>query len=148
MNSQLINTFYTAFTRKDYNTMVTCYHEDVVFEDPVFGKLYGRQAAAMWEMLLKRGTDLKVTFSNVQANAHQGSADWVATYTFSRTGKKVVNTVHAVFEFKDNKIIKHTDHFNLNKWFVQAFGWKGYLFVLLPFLRRKFQAKVRLTIKT
>ncbi len=140
---QLINNFYTAFATKDYAAMAACYHQDIVFEDPVFGVLKGAEAGAMWEMLLGRSKDLTITFSNVEADEFTGSANWVATYSFSRSGRKVINHIHAQFSFAEGKIIKHTDNFNLNKWFIMAFGLKGYLFILLPFLRRKFSNTVK-----
>lgn len=143
---QLIETFYTAFARKDFKTMTDCYHNEVEFEDPAFGKLKGLEASKMWEMLLTRSKDLQIIFSNIQVNDQQGSANWVATYTFSRTGNKVVNNIQAAFEFKDGKIIKHTDRFDLSKWFVSAFGWKGYLFSALPFLKTKFKNQAKQTL--
>ena len=143
---QLIETFYSAFSRKDFKTMCECYHQEVEFEDPAFGILKGIEASKMWEMLLTRSKDLEVVFSNVKATEQHGSADWVATYTFSRTGNKVVNSIHAEFEFKNGKIIKHTDHFDLSKWFVSAFGWKGYLFGVLPFLKNKFKQQAKQTL--
>ncbi len=145
-HQQLIETFYSAFARKDFKTMAECYHNEVEFEDPAFGKLKGAEAAKMWEMLLTRSKDLSVVFSNVQATEQQGSANWVATYTFSRTGNKVVNNIQAAFDFKDGKIIKHTDRFDLSKWFVSAFGWKGYLFSALPFLKNKFKQQAKQTL--
>ena len=36
---RLIDTFYTAFAAGDAETMVSCYHPQVQFEDPAFGKL-------------------------------------------------------------------------------------------------------------
>jgi ketosteroid isomerase-like protein len=145
-HQQLIEKFYSAFAKKDFKTMAECYHNNVEFEDPAFGKLTGAEASKMWEMLLTRSKDLTVVFSNVQVSNEQGSADWVATYTFSRTGKQVVNSIHAVFEFKEGKISKHTDHFDLKKWFVSAFGWKGYLFGALPFLKSKFKQQAKQTL--
>lgn len=145
-NQQLIEKFYSAFAKKDFKAMAECYHEKVEFEDPAFGKLTGTEASKMWEMLLTRSKDLEVVFSNIKATERQGSAHWVATYTFSRTGNKVVNSIHAVFEFKDGKIMKHTDSFDLSKWFVSAFGWKGYLFRVIPFLKNKFKQQAKQTL--
>ncbi|MFL0100562.1 hypothetical protein [Tenacibaculum maritimum] len=34
--------------------MTDCYHKDITFQDPVFGKLKGQRAIKMWEMLLSR----------------------------------------------------------------------------------------------
>lgn len=145
-HQQLIEKFYTAFSKKDFRTMTDCYHTDVEFEDPAFGVLKGIEAAKMWEMLLTRSKDLTLTFSNVSANSQKGSASWVARYTFTRTGNKVVNNIQAAFEFKDGKIHKHKDSFNLTTWFVSAFGWKGYLFAALPFLQNKFKEQVKQTL--
>lgn len=145
-HERLIQTFYSAFARKDFKTMAACYHNEVEFEDPAFGKLKGVEASKMWEMLLTRSKDLQVVFSNIQVNDQHGSANWVATYTFSRTGNKVVNNIQAAFEFKDGKIVKHTDRFDLSKWFVSAFGWKGYLFSALPFLKSKFKKQAKQTL--
>lgn len=145
-NQQLIEKFYSAFAKRDFKAMGECYHDKIEFEDPAFGKLKGTEASKMWEMLLTRSKDLEVVFSNIKATEQEGSADWEATYTFSRTGNKVINSIHAVFEFKDGKIIKHTDSFDLSKWFVSAFGWKGYLFNTLPFLKNKFKQQAKQTL--
>lgn len=142
----LIEKFYKAFAARDFATMADCYHEKIEFEDPAFGKLKGEEVTKMWEMLLTRSKDLTLTFSDIQTKDTTGSAKWVATYTFSRTGNKVVNYVQAIFEFQDGKISKHTDRFDLNTWFAGAFGWKGYLFIALPFLRKKFKQQARQTL--
>jgi limonene-1,2-epoxide hydrolase len=125
----LIDTFYKAFQELDAETMVSCYHDNIIFEDPAFGILKGERAKNMWRMLCKsqKGKDFKVSYSNIKANEDEGSATWEAFYTFSKTKRKVHNTIEAHFEFKDGKIIKHTDTFNLHKWSKQALGLKGFI---------------------
>lgn len=124
----LIEKFYTAFQNKEPGTMVSCYDDEVVFTDPVFGELKGDDAKAMWAMLCRNARDLRVEVSPINASLKKGSAHWEAWYTFSKTGRKVHNVVDAAFEFKDSKIVKHTDNFNLHQWASQALGWKGWLF--------------------
>lgn len=127
-NTDLINKFYESFAKGDAEGMLACYDDNIVFEDPAFGLLKGNEAKAMWLMLIERSKgDLKITFSNVAANDNTGSANWMAEYKFAQTGRKVVNKISAQFEFKNGKIIKHTDSFNVWKWSAQALGWKGYL---------------------
>ncbi|MEO8794140.1 MAG: nuclear transport factor 2 family protein [Daejeonella sp.] len=138
-NEELINRFYTAFQQKDYNTMQNCYAENAQFNDAVFKNLSAHQVKSMWEMLLKKSTDLHVDFKNIQADEFTGSSDWIATYTFSATHNKVVNKVHANFEFAGGKIVKHTDHFDFYKWASQAFGFKGRLLGWTDFMKRKVQ---------
>lgn len=123
--------------------MQRCYADNATFSDPVFQQLNAQQARKMWEMLLKRGKDLTLEFSNVQAGEREGSAEWQAFYTFSATGRKVKNVIHAKFVFENGKIVQHHDHFNLYKWMRQAFGFSGLLFGWTSFL----QASVRMKAK-
>ncbi len=134
----LIETFYTAFANRDAAKMNTCYHEDIVFEDPGFGQLKGERAKAMWAMLLSRkGGGSEIIFDQVKADDRQGSAFWQATYFYGKNKRKVINKIHAQFEFKDGKIIKHTDDFNLWKWSRQAIGLPGLLLGWSGFFKKK-----------
>ncbi|NBP67625.1 MAG: nuclear transport factor 2 family protein [Cytophagia bacterium] len=144
--AQLIEKFYTAFSKKDAVTMTSLYAHNVVFEDPAFGQLKGREAVAMWTMLLSRSKDIHITFSDISADTQTGKAKWVATYTFTKTGRVVVNKVNASFEFADGKITRHTDSFDMNAWLKMAFGWKGNLFAYIPFLKNKFKQTVKKTL--
>lgn len=138
-NEQLIHKFYTSFQNKDYAGMQDCYSEDAVFNDEVFKNLNAQQVRKMWEMLIKRAHDLQLSFKNIQADDHEGSAEWTATYTFTKTGKKVVNHIHAGFVFKDGKIQRHTDQFNFRKWAKQAIGPVAGIPLFGHFLKKKVQ---------
>lgn len=146
-NKLLIEKFYTAFREKDYTTMQSCYADDAVFNDEVFTNLNADEVRAMWEMLLKRGKDLELSFSNITATNITASAHWVASYTFSATGRKVINRIDASFEIKDGKITKHTDSFSFYKWSSQAFGLMGILFGWTDFLKKKVQRKAMLSLE-
>ncbi|WP_296384274.1 nuclear transport factor 2 family protein [Winogradskyella sp.] len=137
----LIEKFYKAFSNLDANAMESCYHKDIVFQDPAFGVLKGERAIAMWQMLCEsqKGKNFKVVSSNINANEANGSAHWEAFYNFSKTGRKVHNKIDAKFQFKDGLIIKHTDHFSLHKWASQAMGIKGLLFGGMGFFKAKLQ---------
>lgn len=137
INEQTIQTFYTCFQKKDYKGMQACYADDATFSDSVFVGLNAAQVRAMWEMLIRRGKDLQLEFSNVFADAQSGSAQWVATYTFSATGHKVINRIQARFEFRDGKIIRHTDSFDFYTWARQALGVTGLLLGWTSFLKNK-----------
>jgi ketosteroid isomerase-like protein len=139
-HEQLITQFYTCFQNKDYKGMQECYADNATFSDPVFNNLNSHQVKAMWEMLLKTGKDLRLEFKNVQANDKTGSAEWIAYYTFSRTGNKVINRIKAGFVFENGKIIKHTDHFDFYAWAKQSLGKTGLLLGWTPFLKNKIKA--------
>jgi ketosteroid isomerase-like protein len=145
-----IEKFYRAFNDLDADRMLQCYHEDVVFEDPAFGRLEGKEVFSMWRMLCRsqRGKDFRVHASNIEFDNDQGSALWEAYYTFSKTGRKVHNQVSASFVFKDGKIINHTDTFDLHTWAKQALGIPGLLFGWTEGFRKKFQQKTRTMLQS
>jgi len=127
-NKQLVQKFYTAFQQLDYATMNTCYSEDVVFFDPVFGILKDDEVRSMWEMLCKDAKDFSLGFSNITAlDDEYVTCEWIASYTFSKTGKRVVNKIKANMLIADGKIIEHSDAFSLHNWSKQAFGLVGLL---------------------
>ena len=143
-NKQVIEKFYTAFQKLDYQTMNSCYSDDIVFSDPAFGLLRGVEAKYMWEMLCRNAKEFSLTFSNIQLlDEEYATCNWVATYTFSRTGRKVINSIKAFMKLKDGKIIEHSDAFKLSKWAAQALGWKGVLLGWTGFMKRKIQKNAR-----
>jgi ketosteroid isomerase-like protein len=134
-NAQIIERFYQAFQRRDPDGMIACYDHDVTFSDPVFQTLRGERAGAMWRMLAGRSQDLKIAATDIQANDTQGSAHWVALYTYSATGRRVRNVANAHFRFANGRIVVHEDAFSLWKWSAQALGPSGRLLGWTPFMR-------------
>lgn len=143
-NKHVIEKFYTAFQKLDHQTMNSCYSDDIVFSDPAFGLLRGDEAKSMWEMLCKNAKDFSLTFSNIQLlDEEYATCNWVATYTFSKTGRKVINSIKAFMKLKDGKIIEHSDAFKLSKWAAQALGLKGVLLGWTGFMKRRIQKNAR-----
>jgi ketosteroid isomerase-like protein len=145
-NEQLVRAFYQAFKEKDYKTMQACYSDEATFSDPVFPLLNADQARAMWEMFCKTGRDLQIEFEGIQADGSTGSANWTARYTFSATGKRVVNHIQAGFQFENGKIIRHVDTFNFHHWARQALGFSGLLLGGLAFMKNKVRARARMNL--
>ena len=143
----LITRFYQAFQQLDAQGMAACYTDDVVFSDPVFGQLRGKDAADMWRMLTSRAKDFSLTFDQVQADGQRGSAHWVATYVFSQTGATVVNDIQERFVFRDGKICEHHDHFDLWRWSRQALGTKGLLLGWTPLVKNAIRAQAKKGLK-
>ena len=136
-NEKLINHFYSSFQRKDIAAMQTCYADDATFNDAIFSNLTADEVKAMWAMLIKKGRDMTLTFDGIQANSTSGSVRWIATYTFSLTGNKVVNVIDAKFTFKNGKILTHTDSFSFYRWASQALGITGKLLGWTPLVKNK-----------
>lgn len=143
-NRQTIKKFYTAFQQSDVNNMVGLYHPEATFEDPVFGRLNRDEVIAMWQMLIERSKgNLQIEFTDIITSEEKGSAEWIATYTFTQTNRPVRNVIQAAFEFKDGLIYKHTDTFDLWKWSKMALGWKGILLGWSPFVKNKIKTQAK-----
>ncbi|MFT6167362.1 MAG: hypothetical protein ACJAV5_001762 [Vicingaceae bacterium] len=121
--------------------MTACYHDEVVFEDPAFGKLEGERAKGMWKMLLSKKAESELTITFKVLNNEQ--CEWIANYKYGPNKRPVVNKVSASFEFQDGKIIGHTDHFSLWKWLQQALGTSGLVLGWSTLMKKKVQETTR-----
>ena len=142
-NDELIERFYGAFAQRDGAAMAACYAPDVHFSDPVFTDLHGPEAGAMWRMLTERGTDLRVELLEHSAEGDGGSAHWRAHYTFTETGRSVVNDVRASLRCDGGLIADHVDDFDFHRWARQALGPSGLLLGWTPLLRSAVRRKAR-----
>jgi ketosteroid isomerase-like protein len=137
-NKEIIQQFYQAFSQGDAEGMVKHYSNDIKFKDPAFGELQGDDVKNMWRMLIRNGKgEIRIIFTDVEANKKTGSANWTAKYVFSRTGRTVVNKIAARFEFQNGKIVRHTDDFDIWEWSKQALGLKGHLLGWTSFMKNK-----------
>ena len=147
-NKELIERFYSAFQKLDHKTMNECYSEDAVFNDPVFGLLHGDEVRAMWEMLCRNAKDFSLSYSNIVTDDEEYyTCNWTATYTFSKTGNRVVNKIKAFMRINKGKITEHSDGYRLSTWIAQAFGWRGVLFGWTGFMKRAVQKSARKSLE-
>ncbi len=142
-NEELIERFYSAFARRDGATMAACYTADATFSDPVFQNLSGDEPGAMWRMLTERAEDLRIELLEHEAGEGQGSAHWVADYSYAQTGRPVRNDIRASFGFRDGLIGEHVDDFDLYAWTRQALGLTGRLLGWTPILRGAVRKRAR-----
>lgn len=145
---EIIEKFYHSFSQLQAEDMVSCYHDEIEFEDPAFGKLKGTRAGNMWRMLAEsqKGKEFKIEYRDIQVSGSTGKVHWEAFYVFSQTGRKVHNIIEATFEFKEGRIYRHKDHFNLYRWSKQALGLKGYLLGWTPYFKNQFNILTNKTL--
>ncbi|MFG1706704.1 nuclear transport factor 2 family protein [Nonomuraea sp. M3C6] len=134
----LISTFYDALGQTDFATMERCYHSEVSFGDPIFQEVEGRdRVMRMWRLQLGVRNGLKSEYRDVTADDFSGTAHWTARYTFSSTGREVVNEIGALFRFEDDLIVRHHDEFDFRRWSKMALGRPhGLLFGWTPMWRK------------
>lgn len=127
--------------------MEACYAPDVRFSDPVFPDLKGPEAGAMWRMLTGGAKDLEIELVEHSAEGDAGSARWIASYTFTRSGRPVVNDVRASFRFgSDGLISEHTDDFDFYRWARQALGPPGLLLGWTPIIKGGVRKQARASL--
>lgn len=142
-NEQLLNDFYSAFQRRDAQTMAGHYHQQARFSDPAFGSLNRDEVALMWQMLCRSSKDLQVEYQIQDVSESSAHVNWEAFYSYGKSKRSVHNRVMATFEFKDDKIIRHHDVFSLWKWARQAMGYNGLLIGWTKFFRNRLQQQSR-----
>jgi ketosteroid isomerase-like protein len=131
-NARLIRDLYEAMDHHDGEAMARLYDPEGRFSDPAFGELSGAEAGDMWRMLTGRAEDLTVELAEHSADGDAGTAHWIARYTFTRTGRPVVNDVRARFRFREGRILEHRDSFRFWGWARQALGPAGLVLGLPP----------------
>jgi hypothetical protein len=145
-NAELLKKFYSAFANLDAETMASCYHENVEFQDPAFSLIGKKEVVVMWTMLCttvkEKGREVwKLDFSDLIADDMTGKAHWEPHYRFSATGRMVHNIIDARFIFKDGLIISHHDHFSFWRWSRKALGPVGLVLGWTPFLKNKVRSQ-------
>ena len=148
MSKNTLEKFYHSFQQLDAKTMATCYHKDVIFNDPVFKDLHYDEVIAMWEMLIKRSKgNLEIDYHTVMGDDKMAQCIWEADYEFSKTGNPVHNIIHATMEFEDGLIIKHTDEFDFWRWSKMALGLTGVLMGWSPYLKNRVQKVAKMSLE-
>ena len=92
-------------------------------------------------MLTSAPGELRIELLEREAGDRSGSGHWRAHYTFSQTGRPVVNDIHANFRFEDGLIVEHRDEFSFHRWSRQALGPVGLLLGWTPVLRSAVRRK-------
>jgi hypothetical protein len=146
-NEKLIQRLYSALQELDYETMMSCYHPEATFKDPVFDLSSKNEIAGMWTMLCKRAKEFELHFDQVWADEETGKARLKAKYLFSQTNRMVHNKINARFRFKEGLIIEHIDSFNFWRWSRQALGVPGFLLGWSSFLQKKVQKQAYKNMK-
>jgi ketosteroid isomerase-like protein len=134
MSAETIRRLYDALDRHDGEAAAACYTDDAVFRDPAFGRLTDGAVKDMWRMLCERSDDLAVELVDHGADGPSGWARWSASYTFTGTGRSVVNDIRARFTFRDDLIAEQEDSFSLRRWGGQALGRRATVMGTTPLL--------------
>lgn len=137
---EILQNYYDVFQNLELDKMSNYYHSDVEFYDHAFGTLNKDELMAMWSMLFHKAfKSLTIEVSNIKVVDNIGFAHVECYYTYSLTNRKVHNIIDTTIKFKEDKIIKQIDIFNLKRWAEQSLGWKQSVFAGTTFFKNRLQ---------
>ena len=140
LTTATVRAFYDAFGRGDATAMNACYATDIVFTDPVFATIEGDRPRAMWTMLCAALRDFSLTYEIASVAGDVAVVDWIASYTYTATGRPIRNIVRSTLTVHDGRIVRQTDRFDLWRWSAQALGPVGTLLGWSPQIRQRIRA--------
>lgn len=121
-NKQVVEKMWTALSAMDWETLKSCLHPDVHYEDVPTED----PGAVGPENVVKR---LRIAFDHLSAHEHvchhiaaEGDVvflDHTETWTF-QTGEQVGHTFCTMHELRDGRIVKWSDYWDVNT-FVSQF---------------------------
>jgi hypothetical protein len=89
-NESILFKFFKAFENVNAIEMCACYHPKIQFNNPIFGSLTTNEVCDMWQMLMDSSVkNLKINFSEIQANEYIGTVQWIARYNFGKKTEKL-----------------------------------------------------------
>jgi ketosteroid isomerase-like protein len=140
-NRALLSRLFTAEDQHLHLEMASCYQPDATFKDIAFDLKGIRRIQGMWHMVCE--TDIRVAIERIEADAREGQADIVCTYTFGahqpsgKKGRPVRNVIQSRFLFREGKIVQHHDFCDAKAWARAALGGPmGFIAGHLSFARR------------
>jgi len=120
----LLLKFFKAVQTQDVKAIGECYHNDIEYYEPAYGKMTGPRALGYWSFFFSQVKEMQCEYDGLKINGDKGTLHIEEWYTWSATGHAVHNLVDCEFDFKDGKIFRHIDNYNLNAWAFQSLGAK------------------------
>lgn len=127
---RLIDTYYAAFNRGDWEAMLACLADDVVHDLNQGGREHGRDAfrAFLAHMDRNYSEQLRDVVVMVAADGARAGAEYVVHGTYKATddglppasGQTYVLPGGAFFELRDGRIARVTNYYNLQDWLRQV----------------------------
>ena len=126
----LIERYYAAFNRRDWQAMLDCLADDVAHDTNQGSREVGREAFRSFLARMERSyreqlTDIVVM---VAADANRAAAEYVVHGEYladdeglpPARGQRYVLPGGAFFEMRGGKITRVTNYYNLNDWIAQV----------------------------
>ena len=127
---RLIETYYAAFNRGDWETMLACVADDVVHDLNQGSREHGREAfrAFLARMDASYSEQLRDVVVMAAPDGARAAAEYVVHGTYRATdeglppanGQAYVLPGGAFFDIRDGRIARVTNYYNLQDWLRQV----------------------------
>lgn len=127
---RLIETYYAAFNRGDWETMLACLADDVVHDLNQGAREHGREAFRVFLARMDRNYSEQLRDVVVMAtpDGTRAGAEYVVHGTYKATdqglppasGQVYVLPGGAFFDIRDGRIARVTNYYNLQDWLRQV----------------------------
>ena len=127
-NEKLLSEYPAAWSAHDIEKVKTFFNDDCIYEDPTLGvQKKGKDGlTAFAGEIFAMQPDFHLEYHHYFATETHGAAVWTIRNTWNGefhgidcTGKKVRFTGVTLFEFRDGKISRNTDYWDLTPLLVQ-----------------------------
>ena len=120
----LVRELLARLAARDAEGAARCYHAEIFYSDPRFPQVGGCAVGVLWRMRFDQEPQFALTVDEVGVDGQGGAfARWHWRYVHH--GRPVAVRVRSMFAFRDERIVRHYDHFSFWDWAAQAHGALG-----------------------
>lgn len=147
VKQELVASFYGAFSRLDYEQMMDCYADDIIYNDPLVGLIERGEVKAYWKMICANAKALSLkTYDFEEIDDEYVTSRYQVEYYLEATGKKVRYAAKSFMRIAEGKIVEHSDGFRLSTFLGNTYGLAGQLLGWTGYLKKKVQHRYRLLL--
>lgn len=146
-NYTIIESFFDALYHENSKLLNSFLTDDIVFEDPIMGRLEGDEVRYWWQLLCEKVQDFTLEYHKIEVKGDEVYAEWETSYTFYATQRKVRNQLKTQFIIKDGKIESQKDSISYQKWIKQVIGNKASFFIKGTVMQKGIQKQAKALLK-
>jgi hypothetical protein len=137
-----ISKLFTAIETGDTYSIMECYHDFSTIYDPIVGTIYGEVAPYYPSLLATSFLSARIEVTKLVTEKLSGFAEVKIQLTRRESNKVITCRGRLEFEFKDGKICRQVNEYNVWHLMREIDGKPGSLFGMLPSYRRKYKVKI------
>lgn len=137
-NTEIVEQFYSAFSKLDFQTLSKYLSQDVVYYDPLWGLLEGDLVFYLWQMKCESLSYFSFQYHDIEElDSEYITCKWETRFFYKKSGTHVKMNGKAYMRINNGLITEHSDGYKLSDWLAATRGWKGKLLGWTGYMKRK-----------